>query len=100
MAPYIAVEEFTETHDGYVLRVLIRQTDSEQYPSGWSYSLHFGEIGDDDPILRYDNSHERLKGHERHTGGEVEQIEFPGMFDLYDRFRREVRECSPVDWDW
>jgi len=51
-------------------------------------------------ILRYDNAHERTKGHERHTRDEVETIGFPGMLPLYDRFKQEVRELSPVSWDW
>jgi len=51
-------------------------------------------------ILRYDNAHERTKGHERHTRNGVEIIEFPGMLTLYDRFQRETEEMSPVSWDW
>jgi hypothetical protein len=99
MAPYTTVEDWQDVEDGYVVDITIHQTTDSTYPSGWSYSLHFGEIGGD-TIIRYDNAHERTKGHERHTRNGVESIEFPGMLLLYDRFIREVDELSPVSWDW
>jgi hypothetical protein len=80
-----------ETTDGrYVEAVTVIRTENEAYPSGWKYSLHFGTL-DGETLLRYDNAHERTKGHERHTGEGVETIEFPGMEQLYDRFRSEIR---------
>jgi len=79
--------------------VTIRQTKDEKYPCGWDYSLHLGEVGGD-TVLRYDNAHERTKGHERHTRDGVEIIDFPGMLTLYDRFIRETEEMSPISWDW
>lgn len=99
MASYTTVEDWQDVENGYVVDVTIRQTTDSTCPSGWSYSLHFGEIGGD-TILRYDNAHERTKGHERHTRDDVEIVEFPGMLTLYDRFIREVEEQSPVSWDW
>jgi hypothetical protein len=45
-------------------------------------------------------AHERTKGHERHTRTDVETIQFPGMLALYDRFKHETEEMSPVSWDW
>jgi hypothetical protein len=63
------------------------------------YSLHLGTLGGD-TILRYDNAHERSKGHERHAGDGVERIEFPGMLALYARFKREVDEMTTIPWDW
>ncbi|WP_394353850.1 DUF6516 family protein [Halolamina sp. CBA1230] len=45
-------------------------------------------------MLRYDNSHEDTKGHERHTADEVEEIDFPGMIELLERFEEEVTEHS------
>jgi hypothetical protein len=94
MASYTTVEDWTDVEQGQVVDVTIRQTTSERYPSGWNYSLHLGEVGGD-TLLRYDNAHERTKGHERHTREGVETIEFPGMLALYDRRvtdRREVTE--------
>lgn len=77
----------------------IRQTEAAKYPSGWDYGLHLGEVGGD-TLLRYDNAHERTKGHERHTRADDETIPFPGMLALYDRFKRDVEELTPVSWDW
>jgi hypothetical protein len=99
MASYTTVADWQDVEGHYVVDVTIRQTDDKQYPSGWDYSLHLREVGGD-TILRYDNAHERTKGHERHTGDDVEVIEFPGMLMLYDRFKRETEEMSPISWDW
>ncbi|WP_121820033.1 toxin-antitoxin system TumE family protein [Halostella salina] len=99
MASYTTIVDWQDVEDGYVVDVTIRQTEDEQYPSGWDYSLHLGAVGGD-TILRYDNAHELTKGHERHTRDDVTLIEFPGMVTLYDRFKREVEELSPVSWGW
>lgn len=79
----------TTYEDGMVTSITMRSTDSDIYPCGWKYRLHFGDT-DGNVVLRYDNSHELEKGHERHTADGVEIIDFPGMRDLYDRFLREV----------
>ena len=99
MASYTTVTDWQDVEADYVVDVTIRQTEDEQYPSGWDYSLHLGEVGGD-TVLRYDNAHEQTKGHERHTGNDVERINFPGMLALYDRFKRETEEMSPVSWNW
>lgn len=99
MASYTTVEDWQAVEADYVVDVTIRQTADEQYPSGWDYSLHLGTLGGD-TILRYDNAHERSKGHERHAGDGVERIEFPGMLALYARFKREVDEMTTISWDW
>lgn len=99
MAAYPTVVDWQDVEAGYVVDVTIRQTEDEQYPSGWDYSLHLGEVGGN-TVLRYDNAHERTKGHERHAGTDVERIEFPGMLALYGRFKREAEEMSPVSWNW
>jgi hypothetical protein len=99
MASYTTVADWQDVEADYVVDVTIRQTEDEQYPSGWDYSLHLGDVGGN-TILRYDNAHERTKGHERHAGNDVERIKFPGMLALYDRFKREAEEMSPVSWNW
>jgi len=99
MASYTTVADWADVEAGYVVDVTIRRTEDEQYPSGWDYSLHLGEIGGE-TILRYDNAHKRTKGHERHTGTGAQRVEFPGMLALYDRFKREAQARSPVAWDW
>jgi len=99
MASYTSIADWRDVEDGYVVDVTIRQTEDEKYPCGWDYSLHLGEVGGD-TVLRYDNAHERTKGHERHTETGVETIQFPGMLTLYERFKRDTEELSPVSWDW
>ena len=89
MGSYETVVEYTIKKQGTVEHVRVRRTDDPKYPSGWDYALHFGTL-DGETLLRYDNAHERTKGHERHTPEGVEELEFPGMFDLLDRFEREV----------
>lgn len=88
------IRDFTDTFDGYVERQTIIQTDDPAYPCGYKYSLHFGTL-EGDTIIRYDNSHEDTKGHERHTSDGVEQVEFPGMIALIDRFEAETAPYRP-----
>ena len=88
----------TVYEDGTVVRVSIRRTDDDAYPSGWRYTLHYGaltagpETLDDGTIRRYDNSHEDTKGHELHVAPdpEPELIEFSGIEELYERFWDEI----------
>jgi hypothetical protein len=88
----------TVYEDGTVIRVSIRRTDDDAYPSGWRYTLHYGELTagpktlDDGTIRRYDNSHEDTKGHELHVAPDPEPkfIEFPGIEELYERFWDEI----------
>jgi hypothetical protein len=94
MVPYDTVEEYTREHAEYVEHVRIRRTDDEKYPCGWDYALHYG-TKEGETLLRYDNAHERTKGHERHGADGVTRIEFPGMFELLDRFQREVEQLPP-----
>ncbi len=91
MAPYETTEEYTEKSEGYVEHVRIRRTDDDKYPCGYDYTLHYGTT-DGETLLRYDNAHERSKGHERHTADGVTEIEFPGMAELYDRFLGEIED--------
>ncbi|MFC6615122.1 DUF6516 family protein [Halopenitus salinus] len=85
------IRDFTNTFEGHVERQTIIETDDPAYPSGYKYSLHFGTL-DGETILRYDNSHEDTKGHERHTSEDVMEIEFPGMLELVERFEEEIAE--------
>jgi hypothetical protein len=47
---------------------------------------------DDGVIRRYDNSHEKTKGHELHVAPDPEPqtIAFPGMVSLYERFWDDI----------
>jgi len=88
----------TVYEDGTVVRISVRRTNDEAYPSGWRYTFHYGaltpgpETLDDGTIRRYDNAHERTKGHERHAASDPEPqtIEFPGIEELYERFWDEI----------
>lgn len=93
-----------------VVRVSIRRTDDEAYPSGWRYTLHYGALSarpetlDDGTIRRYDNSHEDTKDHELHVAPdpEPETVKFPGIKTLYEQFWDEIskpRFGSAVDTD-
>ena len=96
MAGYETVEEYTIKRENRVESVVIRRTDDPKYPCGWDYAFHYGVIGGE-TLLRYDNAHERTKGHERHTPDGTERIEFPGMDVLVERFGREVDARRPRD---
>jgi hypothetical protein len=51
MASYATVADWQDVEAGYVVDVTIRQTEDDQYPSGWDYSLHLGKVGGD-TVLR------------------------------------------------
>lgn len=88
--------------DWTLVRVSIHATSAPSYPSGWKYALHFGVLDPDrypgltfdqaGTIRRYDNTHERTKGHELHLLGRAEPIPitFPGMRVLLERFWRKI----------
>lgn len=84
--------------DGTVVRISVRRTDSDTYPSGWRDTFHYGALAagpetlEDGTIRRYDNAHETTKGHELHVAPESEprSIEFPGIEELYERFWDEI----------
>lgn len=89
------VWDYERAHgEDYVENVTVIRTEAAPYPSGWKYALHYGEV-DGKTLLRYDNAHERTKGHERHTITDSERIEFPGMSVLHQRFKREIRTLPP-----
>lgn len=94
MAPTVVRDYETAHGPGHVESVTVIRTDSDAYPSGWNYSLHYGEIGGA-TLLRYDNAHELTKGHERHTNDAVKEIDFPGMDELIARFEDEIDDLPP-----
>ena len=88
----------TVYEDGTVVRISIRRTSDDAYPSRVAVTFHYGaltvgpETLDDGTIRWYDNAHEETKGHERHVAPdpEPERIEFPGIEELYERFWDEI----------
>jgi hypothetical protein len=89
---YTVIENVESREGQTVTRRKIYRTDNPQYPSGFRYALHYGYTDGRGTILRYDNENETPGRHERHTQDGVEQIEFPGMVALRDRFIDEIED--------
>ena len=71
-----------------VVRIrVLRVPESETFPEGIKYAFHYGRKDSDVPILRYDNHH---GVHERHSGSELEEVDFPGTETLLRQFVREL----------
>lgn len=75
-----------------VIRRKIYRTNDPQYPSGYRYALHYGFLDGQGVILRYDNENRTPGRHECHTPDGIEEIEFPGMMELRDRFLNEIQD--------
>lgn len=89
-------DEIEAYEDGTVARVrVLAVPNSDQYPEGIKYAFHYGEAGADNPIIRYDNHH---GPHEVHRGPETEEIDFPGLQLLYQRWQAELPEQKRNDW--
>jgi hypothetical protein len=82
--------DFPES-DRIVAVTVRRVPESEAYPDGVKYAMHYGTKAGE-TILRYDNAHPEEKGHERHTPDGTTEIDFPGWEALLARFRTEVME--------
>jgi hypothetical protein len=87
---YTVIEDVEDRVGDRVVRRKIIRTDSDQFPSGYRYALHFGYVDGRGTILRYDNENQTVGRHERHTSDGVTEIEFPGMLTLRTRFIEEV----------
>lgn len=44
--------------------------------------------------MRYDNSNEKLRGHDRHVGYRTESVEFTTMDDIFQRFLEDVENMK------
>lgn len=67
--------------------------ESDRYPDGLKYSMQYGST-DGETIIRYDNFPDHPGAalhHKHHSDGSVEDIEFPGLEPLFDRFKAEVQ---------
>lgn len=84
------VEDVEDRIGDRVIRRKIIRTDDPQYPSGYRYALHYGYTDGRGTILRYDNENQTPGRHERHTRDGVDEIDFPGMMALRDRFHDEI----------
>ncbi len=77
-----------------------RVPESDRYPKGIRYSMQYGNIAGE-TIVRYDNfpDHPEAARHHKHTPeGDVEDLEFDSLLELYDRFKHEVRHHGD-EWD-
>lgn len=84
--------DYPET--GRIVRIQVWAVpESKAYPDGIKYRMHYGTT-QGETILRYDNSHAKTKGHERHTADRVdEDYEYPGDYrTLLEWFREEVAD--------
>lgn len=87
---FTVVENTEDRFGDLVVRRKIYRTDDPQYPSGYRYALHCGYTDGRGTIRRYDNENETPGRHEKHTPEGVEEIEFPGMMALRDRFLEQL----------
>ncbi|NGM71432.1 hypothetical protein G6M89_20970 [Natronolimnobius sp. AArcel1] len=89
MVGYTVLYEQRHIEAGVIEKVKIGYaTDIETYPSGDRYSMHIGTF-DGMTLLRYDNSHEATKGHEKHTAAGDTTIDYPGLESLLVQFYSE-----------
>ncbi|KZN24199.1 hypothetical protein A4G99_07085 [Haladaptatus sp. R4] len=96
MGDYVTVREETSREGPFITHIRVRKTNDSKYPCGWDYALHFGTV-EGTTLVRYDNAHERTKGHERHSCDGITRIEFPGMYALVERFERDVARIQTED---
>jgi len=91
------VRDETRTYDdGTIARVrVLAVPESERYPRGIKYAMHYSEVGADDPIVRFDNHH---GPHELHMGGRTWEIEFPGWSTLYETWRASLPRTKRIEW--
>jgi len=56
---------------------------------------HYGEVGAEHPVVRFDNHHGT---HELHPGKEVFEIDFPGTETIFQCWRAALPEKKRDDW--
>ena len=89
-------DEIQAYDDGTVVRIRILDVpDSDQYPEGVKYAFHYGEAGADDPIIRFDNHH---GPYELHIAGQVFEIEYDGLAQLYRAWRAALPPEKRIEW--
>lgn len=65
---------------------------SDRYPKGLKDTMQYGTT-EGQTIIRYDNfpDHPDAAPHHKHlSDGTVEDVDFPGLEALFDRFKQEV----------
>lgn len=75
-----------------------RVAESDRYPEGVKYSMQYGNVAGE-TIIRFDNFPDHPDASPHHTvDGEVEDVTFDSLRDLYDQFKDEVRRHGD-EWD-
>lgn len=82
--------------DGTVARIrVLAVPESTQYTEGVKYAFHYGDAGEDHPIIRFDNHH---GPHELHLGPQTFEIAFPGLQPLYRAWWAALPQAKRGDW--
>lgn len=89
-------DEISAYADGTVARVRVLSVPtSERFEEGIKYAYHYGEAGEDHPIIRFDNHH---GPHELHIEETTYTIDFPGLEALYRAWRAALPQQKRADW--
>lgn len=82
--------------DGTVASVRVLSVpESACFPEGVKYAFHYGEVGVEHPVVRFDNHH---GFHELHVGAKTYEIEYPGLRSLYRAWRAALPPEKRPDW--
>lgn len=82
--------------DGTVARVRVLSVpESERFEGGIKYAYHYGEAGEDEPVIRFDNHHGI---HELHLGTETFEVEFRSLAATYRAWRAGLPQAKRADW--
>lgn len=84
-------------HYAEISAVLVPESD--RYPEGIKYSMQYGNAAGE-TIVRYDNfpDHPEAAHHHKHRAdGTVEDVDFEGLYALFQRFQSEVIDHGH-DW--
>lgn len=89
-------DEITACDDGTVARVrILRVPRSPRFREGLKYAFHYGDAGDDAPVVRFDNHH---GVHELHIGTRTYEIQFDGLAPLYRAWVAALPSDKRDDW--
>ncbi|WP_254533510.1 toxin-antitoxin system TumE family protein [Natrinema gelatinilyticum] len=89
-------DEIEAYADGTVARVRVLSIPkSTKFPEGIKYAFHYGNAGDEDPFIRFDNHH---GVHELHLGSRTFETDFPGLQTLYRTGLTALPYEKRADW--
>lgn len=93
----VVVRDRIRTYDdGTVARIrVLAVPESDRFPEGIKYAMHYGDVDAGDPIIRFDNHH---GPHELHLGETTWEIDFPGIDVLYEIWRAALPPSTRSDW--